>query len=204
VFTPSTAVIGRQQLTYFVTVGACSGILIKNITVNALPEVKAAAEPTDCGTETSIQGFAPFKANFTNTTTGATSYLWEFGDGTTSTEVAPAHTFANPGAYVVDLTIFYGNNCQIKKKITAVQVEKEKMVPNIFTPNQDGLNDTFVPRVTCLPTDLKIFNRWGKQVYEQKNYQNTWNGDNLTDGIYYYQLTSSKGEVWKGWVEIVR
>ncbi|PIQ22401.1 MAG: hypothetical protein COW65_03395, partial [Cytophagales bacterium CG18_big_fil_WC_8_21_14_2_50_42_9] len=72
------------------------------------------------------------------------------------------------------------------------------------TPNNDGLNDTFVPRITCLPTDLKIFNRWGKLVYEQKNYQNTWRGEGIADGIYYYQLTSSKGQIWKGWVEIIR
>jgi gliding motility-associated-like protein len=166
--------------------------------------VQAGPEPTECGDEDNIQGFAPFTATFTNTTTGATGFLWDFGDGTTSTEQAPTHLYANNGQYQVSLTVFFGNGCQLKLNIAAVQVDKTRLVPNVFTPNNDGLNDTFAPRVTCLPTDLKIFNRWGKLVYEQPNYQNTWAGENLSDGIYYYQLTSSRGQIWKGWVEIIR
>ncbi|GEO05617.1 hypothetical protein AAE02nite_32810 [Adhaeribacter aerolatus] len=204
IFTPASGMNGPQALTYFVTVGACSGISTKNVTVSALPEVRASAVPTECGTETQLQGFAPFTASFTNTTTGATGYLWDFGDGSTSAEAVPTHQYTSEGSYDVTLTVYFGNNCSLKRPIAAVQVEKKQMVPNVFTPNNDGLNDTFVPRVTCLPTDLKIFNRWGKQVYEQKNYQNNWGGTGLSDGIYYYQLTSTKGQIWKGWVEIIR
>ncbi|KAA5545057.1 DUF7948 domain-containing protein [Adhaeribacter rhizoryzae] len=204
IFTPAPGMNGPQPLTYFVTVGACSGISSKNVTVSALPVVQAAAVPTECGTATQLQGFAPFTASFTNTTTGATGYLWDFGDGSTSTETLPTHQYANEGNYEVTLTVFFGNNCRLQRPIASVQVEKKQLVPNVFTPNNDGLNDTFIPRITCLPTDLKIFNRWGKQVYEQKNYQNNWGGEGLTDGIYYYQLTSTKGQIWKGWVEIIR
>jgi gliding motility-associated-like protein len=204
VFTPSSNLIGTQKLTYSITIGACSGISTKNIIVSPPPVIKAGAVPTECGTETSIQGFAPFTARFTNTSTGATSYLWEFGDGTTSTEAAPSHEYTRDGTYEVSLTAFFGNGCRVKQRLVSVTVEKKQMVPNIFTPNSDGLNDTFVPRITCLPTDLKIFNRWGQQVYEHKNYQNTWGGEGLSDGVYYYQLTSTKGQIWKGWVEIIR
>ena len=203
VFTP-TATTGSQKLTYAVTVGACSGISTKNVSVSALPVVQASAVPTECGTENQIQGYAPFTASFTNTTTGATSYLWDFGDGTTATDASPSHQYVKDGFYEVNLTVFFGNGCRLKRQIASVQVDKKQLVPNVFTPNNDGLNDTFIPRITCLPTDLKIFNRWGKQVYAQQNYQNNWGGEGLSDGIYYYQLTSTKGQIWKGWVEIIR
>ncbi|QMU30988.1 DUF7948 domain-containing protein [Adhaeribacter radiodurans] len=203
-FTPGPQVIGTNVLTYTVTVGACSGISTKTITVVPAPEIKAGAEPTECGTATAIQGYAPFTAKFTNTTTGATGYLWNFGDGTTSTEVSPSHVYTNDGNYQVTLTVYFGDGCQTTREVVSVLTDKNQLIPNIFTPNGDGKNDTFAPRVTCLPTDLKVFNRWGQVVYNQKNYQNTWDGNSLPEGIYYYHLTNSKGNNWKGWVEIVR
>ena len=204
VFTPGLSLSGTNILTYSVTVGACSGVSTQEITVHPQPLIKAAAEPTECGTDINIEGFIPFTANFTNATTGATGFLWEFGDGATSTEATPSHEYTKTGQYEVSLTAYYGQGCSVTQKVVAVQADKNKMVPNVFTPNNDGLNDTFVPRITCLPTDLRIFNRWGKLVYEQQNYQNTWRGEGISDGIYYYQLTSSKGQIWKGWVEIIR
>ena len=204
VFTPGLGLGGINTLTYSVTIGACNGIVTQEIMVYPQPLIKAAAEPTECGTDISIEGFIPFTANFTNATTGATGYLWEFGDGATSREATPTHEYTQTGQYEVSLTAYYGQGCSVTQKVVAVRADKNKLVPNVFTPNNDGLNDTFVPRITCLPTDLRIFNRWGKLVYEQKNYQNTWRGEGITDGIYYYQLTSTKGQIWKGWVEIIR
>ncbi|PSR55206.1 hypothetical protein AHMF7605_17680 [Adhaeribacter arboris] len=203
-FTPGPQVVGTNVLTYSVTVGACSGISTKIITVAPAPEIKAGAEPTECGTPTSIQGYAPFTAKFTNSTTGATGYLWDFGDGTTSTEATPSHVYTQDGNYRVILTVFFSSSCQITREVVSVLTDKKQLIPNIFTPNGDGKNDTFVPRVTCLPADLKVFNRWGQVVYNQKNYQNTWDGNGLPEGIYYYHLTNNKGNNWKGWVEIVR
>jgi gliding motility-associated-like protein len=203
-FTPAIGLLGTHLLTYVVQIGACSGFSTREIIVPAPAVINAAAVPTECGSPTNIQGFAPFTATFTNTTTGATAYLWEFGDGGTATEATPSHQYTKDGNYEVYLTAFYGNGCRVRQKIALAQVDKNGLVPNIITPNGDRVNDTFVPRITCLPIDLKIFNRWGKLVYEQQSYQNDWGGQNITDGIYYYQLTSAKGQIWKGWVEIIR
>jgi gliding motility-associated-like protein len=65
---------------------------------------------------------------------------------------------------------------------------------NIFTPNNDGINDFFVPiNLNQYPNPhVLIFNRWGKLVYENLNYQNDWigthykSGQELKEGIYYY------------------
>ncbi|MCW5911168.1 MAG: gliding motility-associated C-terminal domain-containing protein [Cyclobacteriaceae bacterium] len=76
-------------------------------------------------------------------------------------------------------------------------------VPNIFTPNGDNLNETFFIRNLPSNSKLVITNRWGKQVYTSSNYQNDWNGDDATDGVYYYQLVVD-GQRYTGWVEIMR
>ena len=67
---------------------------------------------------------------------------------------------------------------------------------NIFTPNNDGINDLFVPiNLNQYPNPhLLIFNRWGELVYENSNYQNDWSGthyksgEELKEGIYYYLI----------------
>jgi gliding motility-associated-like protein len=77
-------------------------------------------------------------------------------------------------------------------------------VPNIITPNGDKKNDTFVPKVTCLPLSFKLFSRWGNLVHEEKNYSNDFNGEKLGAGIYYYLLKDSEGKTWKGWLDVVK
>lgn len=68
----------------------------------------------------------------------------------------------------------------------------ELILPQIITPNGDGLNDVLkIPGIFRLqPNHLTIINRWGAVVFEQENYQNTWGGNGvsgeLPDGNYYY------------------
>ena len=77
-------------------------------------------------------------------------------------------------------------------------------VPNIITPNGDGKNDVFKISTASTTTRLEIFNRWGRRVYEQSNYQNNWGGDNQPAGVYYYLLTLQNGSQSKGWLEVTR
>jgi gliding motility-associated-like protein len=204
VFTPSRDLAGTHTLTYTWQTGACINTATQTITVSPPPVVAAAAAPTDCSTANLVPGMAPYTPRFTNTTAGATGFLWDFGDGNTSTEPVPTHTYALPGLFQVSLTSFYGNGCSLKVPVTTIDVKQQRPVPNIITPNEDGLNDTFSLSLTCLPIDLKIFNRYGKLIFEKVNYQNTWKGDNLANGTYYYLITTSNGLAWKGWVEINR
>tara|TARA_B100001758_G_scaffold245006_1_gene257271 strand:- start:2014 stop:3753 length:1740 start_codon:yes stop_codon:yes gene_type:complete len=67
---------------------------------------------------------------------------------------------------------------------------------NVFTPNNDGQNDYFIPvNLEQYPSPyLLVLNRWGRIVYETSNYQYDWSGTHyksgeaLPDGVYYYQL----------------
>ncbi|SFW65903.1 Ig-like domain-containing protein, partial [Chitinophaga sancti] len=87
----------------------------------------------------------------------------------------------------------------------------EITVPTLFTPNGDGRNDVFEIRGLSqyAETELIIVNRWGNEVFRSKNYQNTWKGEGLNEGTYYYLLrirrTASSGwEVIKGYTTLVR
>jgi gliding motility-associated-like protein len=84
-----------------------------------------------------------------------------------------------------------------------VPLNTEIFIPNIFTPNGDGVNETFFIRNLPSESVLLITNRWGKEVFTSNNYQNDWNGGGAADGVYFYKLTL-QGEVFTGWVEIVR
>lgn len=80
-------------------------------------------------------------------------------------------------------------------------------IPNVFTPNGDGVNDYFelegLERFERV--ELIVSNRWGNEVYSNSNYQNTWDGGNLNEGVYYYRIITHRGnqqEVHRGWVLI--
>lgn len=91
-----------------------------------------------------------------------------------------------------------------------VQQVNPLIIPNAFTPNGDGVNDTFViPGLdTYTQNEIVIINRWGNNVYEKKNYQNDWTGNGLPEGTYFYVLkVFTEGGVWdsyKGYVTLLR
>ncbi|WP_167855050.1 gliding motility-associated C-terminal domain-containing protein [Hymenobacter wooponensis] len=85
--------------------------------------------------------------------------------------------------------------------------EHPLVISNIFTPNGDHHNDTFrIPKLELYPeNELTVFNRYGKQVFHQKNYTGNWSGSDLTNGVYYYQLFLKRLNTYhKGWVQIAK
>ncbi|MBL1410490.1 T9SS type B sorting domain-containing protein [Sphingobacterium faecale] len=83
-------------------------------------------------------------------------------------------------------------------------------IPNVFTPNGDGDNDTFFILGLELfkNAELRVFNRLGNEVYRADNYRNDWNGQGLNDGTYFYYLKfedeTGQTHVNKGYVTILR
>ncbi|HIA05733.1 MAG TPA: gliding motility-associated C-terminal domain-containing protein [Flavobacteriales bacterium] len=86
-----------------------------------------------------------------------------------------------------------------------------KIVPNIITPNGDGVNDFFLVNEQLLyaPIHLIVFNRWGVMVFEDTEYENNWDGDNfagkpLAEGTYYYLLQLTDADDRAGFITILR
>lgn len=83
-------------------------------------------------------------------------------------------------------------------------------IPNVFTPNGDGKNETFFIEGLDLYNEnqLTIINRWGSTVYEKKGYLNDWTADGLTDGTYFYVIrvktVNTQWQEFKGYVTVMR
>jgi gliding motility-associated-like protein/uncharacterized repeat protein (TIGR01451 family) len=83
-------------------------------------------------------------------------------------------------------------------------------IPNVFTPNGDGKNDTFeIPELSIFPeNEIIIINRWGNAVYQKKGYHNDWTGEGLNEGTYFYVLKvkylSGVWETYNGYITLLR
>jgi gliding motility-associated-like protein len=106
------------------------------------------------------------------------------------------------------LTVRDGLGCERSINVD-IPVDTDIFIPNIFTPNGDGVNDSFFIRNLPEGSKLIISNRWGKEVYSSNNYPvafndpKLWNGGNESDGVYYYRLQAGS-KVFTGWVEVLR
>ena len=115
------------------------------------------------------------------------------------------YEYLPPGVYRIKVRDAAGCEITIDAEIT---LDPSVFVPNIFTPNDDNVNDTF--EVMNLPLTgqhkLIVSNRWGNEVFKSSDYRdgNFWNASDAADGIYFYRLQVDGGETYTGWVEIIR
>lgn len=133
------------------------------------------------------------------------TYLWTGG----STNPTYGFSTAVPGTYTINVDVT--NICASVSDTAFFTVDDcEIIIPNIITPNGDNINDIFV--ITGMERHpnslLKIFNRWGNLIYENANYQNTWNGETMngklvSDGTYYYVVVLDNGDLFNGHVTVL-
>lgn len=131
-------------------------------------------------------------------------------DGTITYTPNPGYNGPDKFTYrVKDMYGYYTNVATVT--ITQTLVAGALKVPNLFTPNGDGINDVFEIRglERYQQSELSIVNRWGNEVYHNTRYQNTWTGDGLNEGTYYYTLkvrrtAASELEIYKGYVTLMR
>ena len=164
------------------------------------------------------QGEAPLEVTFTDKSVrGTKKYTWEFGDKTRDGKKTPAwiieedslwvmsipflHTYNIPGDYSVKLTIESELGCIDSLRIDPkISVDKSKLdIPNVFTPDGDGLNDFFIVDSRSLRfISVDVFSRSGIKVYnfigegEKLKEWEGWNGNlnntsiKTSPGIYFY------------------
>ncbi len=186
--------------TYKVQVINEFGCLVEDsLIVNIAPQINFNIQTTVFRDRCSQKPFIEFK----NTTIGASHYLWDFGDGITSTEQEVSYQYAEKGTYTVRLSAFSSaNNCS---EDTSFEVTSEQETPyNAFSPNNDGLNDFFDLGIQQTGWKLKVYNRWGTLIYESDDYKNDWSGENYPAATYYYELISPEKVKCRGWVAILK
>lgn len=141
---------------------------------------------------------------FTNTSTGDyVGMSWDFGDGSFSTEENPVHRYNTVGTYIVTQTVVYPFDCTYVRTITLdIQKGYTLIVPNAFTPNNDALNDNFLPSQIALSNmKLNIYDTWGSMIYSEEDnesiegWDGTIKGDPAENGNYYYTFS---GETFYG------
>lgn len=260
----------------------CSDTISKEVTVNELPVADFTAEDVCLGSTVFFQ-------NLSSIGTGSMSFVWDFGDETSSILTSPDHLYSEAGAYLVvlhatsnagcinslaktimtfappiadagkDTTISRGFGAQLNASgginytwtpttglsnsnisnpianpeettlydllvidengcedtddlLVTVKKDFRVIISNVLTPDGNGINDTWkIFNIESFEKEshVKVFNRWGREVYSVQGYKNDWMGvdgaDILPDGVYYYAVYFDGSEVvYKGAITILR
>ncbi|MBK7884347.1 MAG: PKD domain-containing protein [Chitinophagaceae bacterium] len=141
-----------------------------NITVSTIPAASFTWGPDPLPANTPVQ--------YANTSQGATNYIWEFGDGATSTEANPKYLFNSTGTFNTCLIAINSFGCRdtfcLDIPVTIIPLLD---VPNAFTPGRFGANGIIkVAGFGIAKMSWKIYNRWGKVVFETSDRSAGWDG----------------------------
>jgi len=162
--------------TYTVTVTDSLGTYIMNVVVNNIPGPNAAfmasPNPSTIGSGA---------ITFLDMSIGADMWYWDFGDGTNSTNQFPTHSYDQIGEYTVWLYVEDNFGCRDSVSILVIVNDIFTFyIPNAFSPNGDGRNDYFMPYGISVDVDfysMKIYDRWGKVVYQTSQLNKPWDGN---------------------------
>lgn len=202
---------GTYSITHIVsTVNNCSDTIIKPITIDPLP---------DAGFYYNSANGANIVAlyNFIDTSDYAVSYSWNFGDGGTSNEINPSHTYYSNGNYYIVLQVTNALGC-IDSAIRFVVVdivtnEINTLIPTIISPNGDSANDVWkLEFLSEYPNvHIEIYNEWGQTVFTSDGYDTPWDGtykgEPVPDGNYLFVIqlnANADPDIYKGVLMVLR
>jgi len=190
----------------------CISSMTKKSAIHAygLPVAAFSADPS----KTSI--LHPY-ITFTDKSTGANFYDWNFGDNYgTSSQRNPSYLYRDTGTFEVRLIVENLHTCTdtIYEQVI-IEQDFSIYIPNAFTPNNDGHNDYFnVKGIGVTNLQLFIFDRWGKKVFFSNDIEEGWNGKMENGGtdcqqdvyVYMIKVVNFKGEPkeYTGSVTLVR
>jgi gliding motility-associated-like protein len=161
------------------------------------------------------QGDAPLDVNFQFNGVAATHFHWYFGDGDSlynSTQPTAQHTYPFAGTYQPYLIAWlYAPHCT-DTFYQQIIVHPALQVSQLLSPNNDGKNDTWIIQgIESFPNlAVKVFNRWGNEVFYASPYHNDWDGDKLPSATYFWMVyplgfdQTPIEEIMKGYLELMR
>jgi gliding motility-associated-like protein len=141
--------------------------------------------------------------NFTNTSTNASSYVWDFGDFSypntnSSFAMNPNHLYNNVGQYQIYLVAINAQGCKDTATATIeITPDMGVYIPNAFTPDGNGRNDIFMPYGYGINEDkykMEVFDRWGELIFSSTTFRKGWDGtvkgtsQIAQDGVYIYKI----------------
>ncbi len=144
---------------------------------------------------TPVSGPSPLNVSFTNNSVNAVNYSWFFGNGHSSTSTNPGpQAYTGPGTYTIVLVASNGN-CQAYDTLTVTVLAEMPylVVPNVFTPNGDHVNDLFKVSSSGIKIfQCTIYDRWGIEMFSWNDPASGWDGtkggNSATDGTYFYVI----------------
>ncbi len=158
---------------------------------------------------TSINSFeVEFTSTYSMDDTLNYSFQWDFGDYTSSTLPVVSHMYDKAGRYEVSFTV--SDNITTDTSSEFVNVRDVFNVPNVFTPNGDGINDMWVIRTNGKAQyKVSIFSPSGSRVFETTAYTISWDGKTpsgteVHPGVYYYVLTRQDKYIDTGFFHLIR
>jgi gliding motility-associated-like protein len=202
-FNPTAAGAGTHIIRYtFTGTNTCSNYIEQTITVNPTPN--ALAGPDKTVLEGGVVQLTPaLNAGFPVT------YVWSPPTGLDNPNIPdPLASPADDITYTLKVTSDKGCNSSDQ---VFVKVLKKPQIPNIFSPNGDGIHDRWV--INSLESypgcTVEVFNRYGQRIYYTVGYTNPWdgtiNGKPVPVGTYYYIVDPKNGrQKQAGYVDIIR
>jgi gliding motility-associated-like protein len=132
---------------------------------------------------------------------GGLPYTFVYNTDTLTLYPGAKFSGSAPGTY----EIFVTDQCGTTGMLVMDIIFCDTKIPNIFSPNGDGINEAFyIDGIEQFPNSkLMVWDRWGKLVYESSNYNNSWTAKDESDGVYYYVLQRSDGKNFEGYVHRV-
>lgn len=176
-------------LTAFNSLG-CTQQTSETITVNPTPVAGFTFSPANPRQEDAVV--------FTDQSSGASVWFWSLPNGVHNTQTVPNWKTNDTGTWNLIQIVGNNNGCyDTISRLIRVGVGYFLHVPTGFTPNEDGLNDVWKPELRGAQAyELRIFNRWGQQVFRTDKPDQGWNGNGAPAGSYAFMLslTNAYGE----------
>ncbi len=144
-------------------------------------------------------GYTVLPVEVTSNSLNAETCVWTLNDSVLTDFSAPGTlVFSDSGTYVLQLACTNSSGCTdtTSQVIKVLSDQLVLVVPNVFSPNGDGINDLFQVKHNAVKTfNGRVFNRWGKLLFEWNEVSNGWNGaledNDMTDGTYFYMITGT-------------